>query len=143
MYATHATVLVDKQSAGVGDGVAIVESTACLQPIDQCSAADAWMIEVLIPLECVIDCEMQCAVTGLLPVGHRDLEAAVLVGCIPQRTAGNEHREFIAEDRVRHTERHEQALACEFSERSSRYALDDDGREEIAGVGVLVARARR
>jgi hypothetical protein len=35
----------------------------------------------------------------------------------PQRSAGNEHRELVSKDRVRHSQRHEQPFAREFNQR--------------------------
>ena len=104
--------------------------------------ADDVRVEVGDPPRHVVDRRLHPAVAGLLPVRHLDGETVAFRGVAggPPR-----HRDRVAAriPRRRHPERREDARRGERRERLAAHALDEDGREEEAGVVVAEPFAGR
>ena len=129
-------------AGGVVDVLSVVEAATLLHGGDERGAADHRVLKVRVPLREILGGRQQAGRARGIEVRDAQLERPTLpgvaVGLVP-----DDFRKVVAEVRVGHAQRLEDALVGELPERLAARAVHDHREERVAAVGIQVPLARR
>ena len=144
----HRTAMLDNRQSAmrtdlvaecIGQRIAVVEHTACVNQLLERVTANLMRVVVLVPFPQVVDVGVEPARAHLVEVlDVRNAKAASAITLVAHRTLLHDVARIIMKVRVCHAERHEDLRVGELAEGLSGYALDELREQEVAGVAVRV-----
>ena len=138
----EAAIFSDLEAGRVAELRAVVERSALLQLVDQRLSTDAGGVEVLIPKRQIPHRRQKAGRAHRIEIRDAEFEAIVARGVAIGRLLDN-FGMVVAEVRLRHAERREQARAGIGAKRLAADPLHHLRQQRIAGIGIEMFRARR